>query len=42
MCGMPIYKGNWDPAECGSYRGINILEHAMKGSLNTEVGSRLI
>jgi len=38
--------------ECGSYRGIKLLEHAMKvveriiewwkGALNTEFGSRLI
>jgi len=27
---LPISKGNWDPMECGSYRGINVLEHAMK------------
>jgi len=23
-------KGKWDPLECGSYRGIKLLEHAMK------------
>ena len=27
---LPIYKGNGDPMECGSYRGIKLLEHAMK------------
>jgi len=27
---LPIYKGKWDPMECGSYRGIKLLEHAMK------------
>jgi len=24
------YKGKGDPMECGSYRGIKLLEHAMK------------
>jgi len=27
---LPIYKGEGDPMECGSYRGIKLLEHAMK------------
>ena len=26
----PVYKGKGDPMECGSYRGIKLLEHAMK------------
>ena len=27
---LPIYKGKGDPMERGSYRGIKLLEHAMK------------
>ena len=27
---LPIYKGEGDPMECGSYRQIKLLEHAMK------------
>jgi len=27
---LPIYKGKGGPMECGSYRGIKLLEHAMK------------
>jgi len=27
---LPIYEGKGDPIECGSYRGIKLLEHAMK------------
>ena len=27
---LPIYNGKGDPKECGSYRGIKLLEHAMK------------
>ena len=27
---MTIYKGKGDPMECGSYRGIKLLEHTMK------------
>jgi len=27
---MCVYKGKGDPMECGSYRGIKLLEHAMK------------
>jgi len=26
---QPIYEGNGDPMECGSYKGIILLEHAM-------------
>ena len=27
---LPTYKGKGNPLECGSYRGIQLLEHAMK------------
>jgi len=27
---LPVFKGKCDPVECGSYRGIVLLEHAMK------------
>jgi len=27
---LPIYKGKGGPMECGSYRGIKLLEHAVK------------
>ena len=27
---LSIYKGKGDPMECGSYREIKLLEHAMK------------
>ena len=27
---LPIYEGKGDPMRCGSYRGIKLLEHAMK------------
>jgi len=27
---LPIYKGKRDPMECGFYRGIKLLGHAMK------------
>ena len=27
---VPLYKGTADPMECGSYRAIKLLEHAMK------------
>ena len=27
---LPVYKGKGDPMECGSYRGMKLLEHAMK------------
>jgi len=27
---LSIYEGKGDPMECGSYRGIKLLEHAMK------------
>jgi len=26
---LPIYKGKYDPMECGSHRGIKLLKHAM-------------
>ena len=27
---VPVFKGKGDPMECGSYRAIKLLEHAMK------------
>ena len=27
---VPLYKGKGDPKDCGSYRGIKLLEHGMK------------
>ena len=27
---MNVYKGKGDALECGSYRGIKLVEHAMK------------
>jgi hypothetical protein len=27
---IPMFKGKGDPMECGSYRAIKLLEHAMK------------
>jgi len=27
---LPVFKGKGDPMDCGSYRVINLLEHAMK------------
>jgi len=27
---LRVYKGKGDPVECGSYRAIKLLEHAMK------------
>ncbi|MBJ5565719.1 reverse transcriptase family protein, partial [Salmonella enterica subsp. enterica serovar London] len=27
---IPVYKGKGDPLECGSYRAVKLLEHAMK------------
>jgi len=27
---LPVFKGKGDPTECGSYRVIKLLEHAMK------------
>jgi len=27
---LTVYRGKGDPMECGSYRGIKLLEHAMK------------
>lgn len=27
---VPVYKGKGDPMQCGSYRAIKLLEHAMK------------
>ena len=27
---LPIYMGKGDPMECGSYRGIKLLEHAVE------------
>ena len=41
---LPIYKGKGDHMECGSYRGIKLLEHAMKvveRIFEHRIGSRL-
>ena len=27
---VPIFKGKWDAMNCGMYRGVKLLEHAMK------------
>ena len=27
-----IYKGQWDPMDCSSHRGIKLLEHGMKAA----------
>jgi len=27
---LPVFKGKGDPMECGSYRAIKLLKHAMK------------
>jgi len=27
---LPVFQGKGDPMECGSYRVIKLLEHAMK------------
>ena len=27
---LPVFKGKGDPMECGSYRAMKLLEHAMK------------
>ena len=43
-CGSTIVQSKSDPVECGSYRGIKLLELALKvveKILSTEFGSRL-
>ena len=27
---VPIFKGKWDAMSCGAYRGVKLIEHAMK------------
>ena len=27
---VPVYKGKGDALECGSYRGVKLLDHVMK------------
>ena len=27
---VPIFKGKWDVMDCGAYRGVELLEHAIK------------
>src|SRR5664279_1828423 len=39
-CMMNVYKGKGDALECGSYRGIKLLEHVMK-ILERVIGGRV-
>jgi len=38
---LPIYKGKGDPVECGSHRGIKLLEHAMKVACSSNFEHRI-
>jgi len=38
---LPIYKGKGDPMECGSYRGVKLLEYAIHTYIHTYIHTNL-